>query len=70
MNVTSKRVTILVIVVAAIWFIVANTGSVSIHLWVPSVTAPLWVVLLITFAGGLITGLLLRRNRGADRPTR
>ena len=63
MNVTSKRVTIAVIVVAAIWFIVANTGSVSIRLWVPSVTAPLWVVLLLTFAGGLITGLLLRRSR-------
>jgi len=63
-SVTSKRVTILVIVVAAVWFIIANTQRVSIRLWVPYVTAPLWLVLVLTFAGGLITGLLLQRNRG------
>ena len=70
-SVTSKRVMILVIVVAAIWFILVNTQSVSIYLWVPKVTAPLWLVLVITFAGGLVTGLLLqRRNRGGGRRTR
>jgi len=63
-SVTPKRVTILVIVVAALWFIFANTQRVSIYLWVPKITAPLWLVLVLTFAGGLITGLLLqRRNR-------
>jgi uncharacterized integral membrane protein len=70
-SVTSKRVMILVIVVAAIWFILVNTQRVSIRLWVPHVTAPLWLVLVLTFAGGLITGLLLqRRNRGGGQPTR
>jgi uncharacterized integral membrane protein len=70
-SVTSKRVMILVIVVAAIWFILVNTQRVSIYLWVPKVTAPLWLVLVISFAGGLITGLLLqRRNRGGGRRTR
>jgi uncharacterized integral membrane protein len=70
-SVTSKRVMILVIVVAAIWFILVNTQRVSIYLWVPKVTAPLWLVLVITFAGGLITGLLLqRRHRGGGRQTR
>ncbi len=44
-SVTSKRITILVIVVAAIWFILVNTQRVSIYLWVPKVTAPLWLVL-------------------------
>ena len=63
-TITSKKITILVIVVAAIWFILVNTQRVSIYLWVPKVTAPLWLVLVITFAGGLITGLLVRRNRG------
>jgi uncharacterized integral membrane protein len=64
-------ITILVVVVAAIWFILVNTQRVSIYLWVPKVTAPLWLVLVITFAGGLITGLLLRRrNRGGGRQTR
>jgi uncharacterized integral membrane protein len=66
-SVTSKRIMILVIVVAAIWFILVNTQRVSIRLWVPHVTAPLWLVLVLTFAGGLITGLLLqRRNRGGN----
>ena len=70
-SVTSKRITILVIVVAAIWFILVNTQRVSIYLWVPKITAPLWLVLVVTFAGGLITGLLLqRRNRGGGKSTR
>jgi uncharacterized integral membrane protein len=62
-TITSKKITILVIVVAAIWFILVNTQRVSIYLWVPKVTAPLWLVLVITFAAGLITGLLVSRNR-------
>jgi uncharacterized integral membrane protein len=63
-QITSKRITIAVIVVAAIWFILVNTQRVSIYLWVPKITAPLWLVLVLTFAGGLLTGLLLqRRNR-------
>ena len=69
--VTPKRITILVIVVAALWFIFVNTQRVSIYLWVPKITAPLWLVLVLTFACGLITGLLLRRrNRRDGRPTR
>jgi uncharacterized integral membrane protein len=62
-SVTSKRIMILAIVVAAIWFILVNTQRVSIYLWVPKITSPLWLVLVLTFAGGLITGLLVRRNR-------
>ena len=70
--VTSKRITILVIVivVAVIWFIVVNTQRVSIYLWVPKVTAPLWLVLVITFAVGLIAGLLLRRRNRGGKSTR
>jgi uncharacterized integral membrane protein len=62
-SITSKRITILVIVVAVIWFILVNTQRVSIYLWVPKITAPLWLVLVCTFAGGLTTGLLVRRSR-------
>jgi len=68
-TITSKMITVAVIVVAAIWFILVNTQRVSVYLWVPKVTAPLWLVLVITFAGGLITGLLLRR-RGDRRSPR
>ena len=70
-TVTSKRIAILVIVVAALWFIFVNTQRVSIYLWVPKVTAPLWLVLVLTFACGLVTGMLLRRrNRRGGQPTR
>ena len=70
-SVTAKRITILVIVVATLWFIFANTQRVSIYLWVPKITAPLWLVLVLTFAVGLITGLLLRRrNRRGREQTR
>ena len=70
-SVTSKRIAILVIVVAALWFIFVNTQRVSIYLWVPKITAPLWLVLVFTFAAGLVTGLLLRRrNRRGGQPTR
>ena len=70
-TVTRKRIAILVIVVAALWFIFVNTQRVSIYLWVPKVTAPLWLVLVLTFACGLVTGLLVRRrNRRGGQPTR
>ena len=69
--VTSKRIMILAILVAAIWFILVNTQRVSIYLWVPKITSPLWLVLVLTFAAGLVTGLLLqRRNRGGGQRTR
>jgi uncharacterized integral membrane protein len=70
-SVTSKRIAILVIVVAALWFIFVNTQRVSIYLWVPKITAPLWLVLVLTFAVGLVAGLLLqRRNRRGGQPSR
>jgi uncharacterized integral membrane protein len=52
------------ILIAAVWFIVVNRESVGIYLWVPKVTAPLWLVLLITFAAGALTEILLQRKRG------
>jgi uncharacterized integral membrane protein len=51
------------ILIAAIWFIVVNRAQVGIYLWVPKVTAPMWLVLLITFAAGALTEILLQRGR-------
>jgi uncharacterized integral membrane protein len=51
------------LLIAAIWFIVVNRASVGIYLWVPKVTAPLWLVLLLTFAAGALTEILLQRRR-------
>ncbi|MGD0705121.1 MAG: hypothetical protein ABSA02_35200 [Trebonia sp.] len=62
MTISPKLITAAVIVVAAVWFILVNKNRVAIYLWVPKITAPMWLVLLLTFAGGLLTGLLLRRN--------
>ena len=62
-TVSPKLIVAVVIVIAAVWFIVVNRTTVAINLWVPKVTGPLWVVLLITFAGGMLAGLLLRRRR-------
>jgi len=62
-TVSPKIILAAVIVIAAVWFIVVNRARIDIYLWVPKVTAPLWLVLLITFAGGLLAGLLLRRRR-------
>jgi uncharacterized integral membrane protein len=59
---TTKLVTVGVIIAAAIWFILANTGKARVRLWIPNVSAPMWLVLLITFAGGMIAGLLIRRR--------
>ncbi|WP_254705636.1 LapA family protein [Streptomyces vilmorinianum] len=47
----------------AIWFIAANTGSVTVTLWVPDVTLPLWGVLTVTLAVGLVLGVFLARRR-------
>jgi uncharacterized integral membrane protein len=55
--------TALLIVIAAVWFIIVNHGRVGIWLWIPRITAPMWLVLLLTFAAGMLTGLLLRRRR-------
>lgn len=62
-TITPKMLGVVVILVAAIWFILVNRHTVSINLWVPQVKAPMWLVLLITFVGGIIVGLLLRRGR-------
>ncbi len=60
---TPKRTLAIVIGAIALWFILVNRATVSLTLWVSDVTAPLWVVLLITFAAGLLAGLLLGRNK-------
>jgi uncharacterized integral membrane protein len=62
-TISPKLVGAAVIVVAAVWFILANTAKAHIRLWVPTVTAPMWLVLLVTFVGGLVTGMLLTQRR-------
>lgn len=58
-----KMIGALVILVAALWFIFANTGTARIRLWIPIVLAPMWLVLLITFCAGMLTALLIGRGK-------
>lgn len=61
--VTPKNILIAVIVVAAAWFVIANHQSARMHLWVTSVSAPLWLVLLVTFVLGWAVGWMMRSRR-------
>lgn len=53
----------LVLAALAIWFIAANTGSITIKLWIPTVTLPLWAVLTVTLVVGMVLGAFLARRR-------
>ncbi len=54
----------------AIWFIAVNTGSVSIRLWIPTVTLPLWAVLTVTLLVGMALGMYIARRRAVRRRAR
>ncbi|MED7951006.1 DUF1049 domain-containing protein [Kitasatospora sp. NPDC058201] len=58
-----RTIGIAVLAVLAVWFIAANTESVSITMWIVDVTMPLWVVLTVTLVVGLIIGFFLARRR-------
>ncbi|MEV0530687.1 LapA family protein [Kitasatospora sp. NPDC050463] len=62
-DVRLRTIGVAVLAVLAVWFIAANTGSVSITLWVTTVTLPLWAVLTVTLATGLVIGYFLGRRR-------
>jgi uncharacterized integral membrane protein len=61
--VTPRTILVAVIVVAAAWFVIANHQSARMHLWVTSVSAPLWLVLLCTFVVGWVAGWLMHSRR-------
>ena len=63
MTLGPRTIGALVILVAAVWFILVNRETVRIRLWIPTVLAPMWLVLLITFCAGVLTGLLVLRGR-------
>ncbi|WP_405484464.1 lipopolysaccharide assembly protein LapA domain-containing protein [Streptomyces sp. NBC_00009] len=46
-----------------VWFIAANTGSVTVRMWIPRVALPLWTVLTVTLVVGLVLGLIIARRR-------
>jgi uncharacterized integral membrane protein len=62
-DVRLRTIGFLVLMALAIWFIAANTGSVTIRLWVSDVTLPLWTILAGTLLVGFILGMLLAYRR-------
>ncbi|MEE1752131.1 LapA family protein [Streptomyces sp. SP18CS02] len=58
-----RTIGIAVLAVLAVWFIAANTASVAVKLWIPTLTLPLWAVLTVTLVVGLVIGWLLARRR-------
>ncbi|MEY9877233.1 putative integral membrane protein [Streptacidiphilus sp. MAP12-33] len=57
-----------ILAVLAVWFIAANTASVSVKLWVSTVSLPLWLVLAVTLAVGLVIGVFVARRLAARKP--
>jgi uncharacterized integral membrane protein len=69
LTISPKVVVAAIITVAAIWFIFANTARAHIRLWIPTVSAPMWLVLVVTFIAGFVTGMLLqRRSKKQQQP--
>ncbi len=57
-----RTVGFVLVAALAVWFIAANTGSVTVRLWIPTVTLPLWTVLTVTLLVGVALGLVLARR--------
>ncbi|MFK0256504.1 LapA family protein [Streptomyces sp. NPDC090445] len=66
-DVRLRTIGFVVLAALAIWFIAVNTGPVTVRLWVPTVTIPLWVVLTVTLFVGMVLGVFLARRRAARR---
>lgn len=58
-----RSVGFFVLAALSIWFIAANTNSVTIRLWISEVTLPLWIVLSVTLLVGILLGLLIAYRR-------
>lgn len=63
-RISSNQWLAIALTVLAVLFIVENRNKVDIEFLLVTITSPMWLVLLITFAVGWIVGLLTRRSRG------
>jgi uncharacterized integral membrane protein len=62
---TKKQIIAAIIAVVALLFIFQNTGTGHFHFLWFDFTAPVWIWLLLVFAGGVATGLLIAGRRAA-----
>ena len=67
-TVSARLVVFAVVAVLALWFILMNTASVRIHLWgLSTATSPLWFVLAVMLAAGILLGWALCRYRDSKK---
>ena len=67
-RVDARQVMIVVAAVLLAWFAIGNWQSVTIHFWLSTTKAPLFVVIAVAaLLGGLVTRLARRRRRPASR---
>ncbi|MFI1395500.1 lipopolysaccharide assembly protein LapA domain-containing protein [Streptomyces sp. NPDC020681] len=62
-DVRIRTIGLVALAALAIWFIAANTESVEVRLWIPTVTLPLWAVLTVTLVVGVAIGMLFAHRR-------
>ena len=60
---TPGRIAVIVVAALAIAFICVNTEEITIRLWIPEVTMPLWVALVGVFLAGAVCGGYVFRRR-------
>lgn len=67
---TGKTIFSILIFAIGLWFILANTESARVHIFLVTVTSPMWLVLAVMFAGGWLGGILYasrKRKRQAQQ---
>ncbi|MEV0248895.1 hypothetical protein AB0H76_19990 [Nocardia sp. NPDC050712] len=60
----------LILTVLAVIFFFENRDKVEIEFLLISIRSPMWLVLLVMFAVGWLTGVLTLRKRAARAPSR
>ncbi|WP_158299896.1 lipopolysaccharide assembly protein LapA domain-containing protein [Glycomyces paridis] len=56
-----------VIIALAVWFVLANTETVGVKLWLVKVETPMWIMITVVFLAGWAVGALLRRRSAKRR---
>ncbi|MCE0761517.1 LapA family protein [Pseudonocardia kujensis] len=62
-RITARQVVALVVAVLALVFVLQNRDPVGVHLFTLTLSAPLWLLLVVMIAVGLLLGVVLTRRR-------
>jgi uncharacterized integral membrane protein len=62
-RITARQVVALVVGVLALVFVLQNRGPVDVHLFTLTLSAPMWLLLVVMIAVGLLVGYALNRRK-------